>query len=289
MIDLSNYEDYMLRGVDNELEPAELAALHVFLEQHPSLMKEWRALGATRLDATEKILFKDKESLYRHQAVRPWWHTAAGRRWAAAAAAALMLVAGYLWMKSGRTPEAVSSVPAYAGTAALPQTPGSSIRPANSPSVTGSTPPGTGASVRDSGAFATRGPQLGKLRGIIARHPVRTPAAGQEGEERNPPPKDSRRDPAVAPLAPVTLAELQATEPLRAPRGVAGSPHQAAMTPPDEATPVTATTRLEDRKRELDESITDGLGELQQKKTALLSKLGKGEIRIGRFTLALNP
>jgi hypothetical protein len=48
-------------------------------------------------------------------------------------------------------------------------------------------------------------------------------------------------------------------------------------------------SRLEERKKELDESITAGLGELQQKKTALLSKLGKGEIRIGRFTLALNP
>lgn len=287
MIDLSNYEDYMLRGVDQELSPAELAALHVFLEQHPSLMTEWRALEATRLDAAEKIVFQDKGSLYRHQAARPWWRRAALPGWTAAAAAALMLVAGYLWMKHERNAGVVTPVPAYVGTAALPQAPGTSIRPATPPSVSGSAAPGTGASVRDSGAFATRSPQLGKLTAV--RHAVRTPAPGPPPGQQGPSPRPGRRKLQVAPLAPVTLAELAGAEPLRAPRDVAGSVPRAAAMPPGEASPAFAPTRLEERKKELDESITDGLGELQQKKTALLSKLGKGEIRIGRFTLALNP
>ena len=287
MIDLSNYEDYMLRGVDQELSPAELAELNAFLEEHPPLMTEWRALAATRLDAAEKIVFQDKGFLYRHQVARPWWPTGAVLRWTAAAAAALMLVAGYLWMKHERNAGVVTPVPAYAGTAALPQAPGTSIRPATPRSVTGSAAPGTGASVRDSGAFATGGPQPSKLKAV--RHAVRTPAPRPSSGQQGPSPRPDGRKLQVAPLAPVTLAELAGTEPLRAPRDVAGSVPRAAATPPGEAPPVSVPSRLEERKKELDESITAGLGELQQKKSALLSKLGKGEIRIGRFTLALNP
>lgn len=68
-IDIHNYEEFMLSFVDNELNAEEIKALTLFLEQHPEQQAELKLLQATRLPAGEKVIFPDKDSLYRKEEV----------------------------------------------------------------------------------------------------------------------------------------------------------------------------------------------------------------------------
>ena len=63
-IHISNYEEYLCSYVDGELSPEEIAALELFLDQHPHLRTELNQLMATRLQP-EDLVFAGKAALYK--------------------------------------------------------------------------------------------------------------------------------------------------------------------------------------------------------------------------------
>lgn len=78
-ITISNYEEWLVAYIDNELTPAQRIAVETFAGQHITVQKELELLQQTKLQP-EAILFPDKESLYRkEEKVRPivWWRIAA--------------------------------------------------------------------------------------------------------------------------------------------------------------------------------------------------------------------
>lgn len=81
MINLSNYEEYLLLYTDHELTPAQRAAVEQFAAENLAVKKELDLLRFTRLQP-ENIEFPDKASLYRkEEKVRAlpvrWWRAAA--------------------------------------------------------------------------------------------------------------------------------------------------------------------------------------------------------------------
>jgi hypothetical protein len=78
-ITISNYEEWLVAYIDNELTPEQRTAVETFAGQHITVQKELELLQQTKLQP-ETILFPDKESLYRkEEKVRPlvWWRIAA--------------------------------------------------------------------------------------------------------------------------------------------------------------------------------------------------------------------
>lgn len=63
-IGLTNYEEYFLLHLDNELKPKEKEEVEKFVLQHPQLQDEFTLLQQTKLPV-EDIEFKDKASLYK--------------------------------------------------------------------------------------------------------------------------------------------------------------------------------------------------------------------------------
>ncbi len=103
LVNLSNYEEYLLLYIDNELDPAQVAAVEQFASENLAVKKELDLLRFTRLQP-ETIAFPDKASLYRkEEKVR-----ALPVRWWRAAAAILILALGLssVWMISRRSNEA---------------------------------------------------------------------------------------------------------------------------------------------------------------------------------------
>ncbi len=103
IINLSNYEEYLLLYTDNELNPAQKAAVEQFAAENLAVQKELDLLRFTRLQP-EAVEFPDKASLYRREEkVR-----AMPVRWWRAAAAILILALGLstVWMISRRSDEA---------------------------------------------------------------------------------------------------------------------------------------------------------------------------------------
>jgi len=91
LINMSNYEEYLISYVDNELNASERNAFEKFLAAHPAVKEELGVYQQTKLEPEEKIVFANKEILYRkEEKVRvismQWWKIAV--------AAAVILVAG---------------------------------------------------------------------------------------------------------------------------------------------------------------------------------------------------
>jgi hypothetical protein len=86
-ISLSNYKEYFLLYIDNELSTPEKEDVETFVLQNPQLQGEFTLLKETVLPQ-EKIIFTHKESLYRkEEKKRP---IVIGLRWASLAAAAII-------------------------------------------------------------------------------------------------------------------------------------------------------------------------------------------------------
>lgn len=64
LIDQYNYEEYLLRYVDGELDAAEQAAMQSFLLQHPFAQEELEWLQASQLQPDENLHFEPKINLY---------------------------------------------------------------------------------------------------------------------------------------------------------------------------------------------------------------------------------
>ncbi len=63
MVNMTNYEEYMLLYADGELSKEDEQALLTFVEQHPELQAELKAYAATRLQPDTTLVYEDKEAL----------------------------------------------------------------------------------------------------------------------------------------------------------------------------------------------------------------------------------
>lgn len=79
-INLSNYEEWLVRYMDNELNGEEKAAIEKFISDNPAVKKEWELIQRTKLQP-ETITFPNKELLYRKEdkvrRIPAWWRMAA--------------------------------------------------------------------------------------------------------------------------------------------------------------------------------------------------------------------
>lgn len=109
-ITVSNYEEYFLLAVDNELNQNEQASVEKFVLQHPELQDEYTLLQSTKLPA-EVIAFEHKHELYRSEKERrviPFTWLRMG-----AAAAVFIVIAG-LWITKQRSIAPGETQPAVA-------------------------------------------------------------------------------------------------------------------------------------------------------------------------------
>ena len=89
-ISLSNYDEWMVLYMDNELSAKQKKSVEQFITANLSLKEEFSLLQKTKLQP-EKLIFADKTSLYRRvEKVRPLPF----RRWRVAAAAVFLLGIG---------------------------------------------------------------------------------------------------------------------------------------------------------------------------------------------------
>jgi hypothetical protein len=89
-INMSNYREWLVLYVDNELSEEERIAVEKFAAIHSHVQQELVLFQQTKLEP-EKIVFPNKEVLYRHEKVRvitmQWWRVAV--------AAILIIAAGF--------------------------------------------------------------------------------------------------------------------------------------------------------------------------------------------------
>ena len=89
-VTLTNYEEWLVLYMDNELTAEQKISVDQFLAAHPSLKGEFALLQRTQLQQ-EEIIFADKASLYRREEKEK---PAPVRWWRLAAAAILIAVVG---------------------------------------------------------------------------------------------------------------------------------------------------------------------------------------------------
>jgi len=63
MVNMENYEEYMLLYADKELNPEQEEALLDFVKKHPALEAELKAYVATRFTQDESLVFEHKDTL----------------------------------------------------------------------------------------------------------------------------------------------------------------------------------------------------------------------------------
>lgn len=102
MVNMENYEEYMLLYADGELKPAEEKALLDFVAQHPALEAELKAYAATRLQPDTGVVFENKNSLLK--TAEPTRRIAPGN-WKMYAAAACVLLVAVLFITNKDTNE----------------------------------------------------------------------------------------------------------------------------------------------------------------------------------------
>jgi len=88
-IELSNYQEWLLLYVDNELTTEQKFEVEKFAAEHDHVSEELNLFRQAKLDAEEKIIFIDKDSLYRTEKVR-----VISMRWVRVAAAAVLILGG---------------------------------------------------------------------------------------------------------------------------------------------------------------------------------------------------
>ncbi|RYE25790.1 MAG: hypothetical protein EOP51_02910 [Sphingobacteriales bacterium] len=86
MVNMENYEEYMLLYADGELNEAEEQELLAFVAQHPQLQEELKAYTATKLLPDTEMVYEGKNELMKSEPVKRT--IAFDRRWIYTAAAA---------------------------------------------------------------------------------------------------------------------------------------------------------------------------------------------------------
>ncbi|HTS43559.1 MAG TPA: hypothetical protein VMH01_04125 [Puia sp.] len=96
LIKHSNYEEFFLLYVDNELDEKNKKAVERFIAQYPELQKELILLQKAHLEPDNSIVFEGKSGLYKKEDRRtvplPWLRIAS-------AAAVVLLIAGLMILK----------------------------------------------------------------------------------------------------------------------------------------------------------------------------------------------
>lgn len=292
-IPLNNYEAYLLRYVDGELDPEEVSGLLRWLEEHPAQREELKWLRATKLNAEDAVVFGDKASLYRTQEPplkkripppRPLWIKVL----VAASVAGLAMVYFQPWKTAPKAVEAVvrtshpgplpsSRQPLAEKDSAnktLPQVSKSGLAPLQAVSIQ-----------KRKKRKGVSGPAMAAVRDTTARGLSVSPPA-----------------PAIRQMPPVPTGEHPV--PVESPVLAAGtpktsaSPAQSPVTGPYEEKTGTLVP-LEDKiadvalslnqtKKNMDQTVTVKLADLHEKTSGLIDHLEKKGIRIGRITFAIN-
>ena len=65
MITRTNYEEYFLLYVDNELSAADREVVERFVADNPDLQEEWNTFLSCRVEPDEELVFSDRQSLFR--------------------------------------------------------------------------------------------------------------------------------------------------------------------------------------------------------------------------------
>lgn len=96
VINLSNYEEYLISYIDNELTDAERIAFFNFVTEHPQVKEELAIYQQTKLQPETEIVFENKQVLYRKEEkvkviTMQWWKIAV--------AAAVLVAAGITTIK----------------------------------------------------------------------------------------------------------------------------------------------------------------------------------------------
>ena len=84
----SNFQEWLLLYIDDELTGQQKMAVEEFLVNHPPAKKEFELLQKTKLHSEQPVIFPNKESLYRREKRVP---VITFRRWQIAVAASLLL------------------------------------------------------------------------------------------------------------------------------------------------------------------------------------------------------
>jgi hypothetical protein len=103
-IDITNYEEWLLLYIDNELDSEQKIIVEKFAASHPAVREELNILQKSRLQP-ETIIFPDKESLYRKE--QPARRVVMVRWTRVAVAAALLFAvstAGFFVFRNNDTP-----------------------------------------------------------------------------------------------------------------------------------------------------------------------------------------
>ncbi len=91
LINMTNYEEYLIAYIDNELTDAERIEFFKFAAAHPPVKEELDIYQQTKLQPEKEIVFANKEVLYRREEkVR----VITMQRWKIAVAAAVILAIG---------------------------------------------------------------------------------------------------------------------------------------------------------------------------------------------------
>lgn len=100
VININNYEEWMVQYVDGELNDAEIKAVDDFIQQHPHMRSNLALLQRVKLLPAEDIVFENKAALYRTQKpvvrmrVMPWQRMVA--------AASIIAIGSWIWMNAGK-------------------------------------------------------------------------------------------------------------------------------------------------------------------------------------------
>lgn len=92
MVNMENYEEYMLLYADRELTPEQEKALLDFVARHPELKAEMEAYAATRLQPDEAMVFTGKDALIKTEPGGKTIWLGGWKAYAAAACAILFIV-----------------------------------------------------------------------------------------------------------------------------------------------------------------------------------------------------
>ena len=95
-INTSNYEQFFICYLDDELSRHEKSAVEQFIYRHPEFQGEFELIQQLRLLPDSSVKCPDKKGLYRFEkeqpVMLPWWRLAA--------AAIVLLVAGTVWLNT---------------------------------------------------------------------------------------------------------------------------------------------------------------------------------------------
>jgi len=92
MVNMENYEEYMLLYADRELTPEQEKALLDFVAAHPELKQELEAYAATRLQPEESMVFTGKDALIKTEPGGKTMWLGGWKAYAAAASVILFIV-----------------------------------------------------------------------------------------------------------------------------------------------------------------------------------------------------